>query len=436
MSRTIGVGVIGFGTVGAGTIEILMKNGDLIQRHTGFRIELKRVADLDTETDRGVTLPPGILITDAKALIADPEVDIVVELMGGYEPAATFIREALNNGKYVVTANKALLATQGWELFETADKNGVSIGFEASVGGGIPVLRSIREGLCTNNLNSIHGILNGTANYILSRMTLEELAFEEVLKEAQQKGYAEADPSFDVKGIDAAHKIAILSSMAFGVKIPFDKISTMGITEIEQLDVKHARELGLVIKLLAISQWQAGELEIRVEPVMIPETHLLAKVNGVYNAVHVMGDFVGSTLYYGKGAGRRPTGSAVVGDIIAIARQLTKGEAYDIPPLGFPLSSFQPAVLKDSEEVKGIFYLRMMTADQPGVLSRISGILGENGISLSSVIQKGEKQEPVAIVMVTHETTQRQIHNALRIIDDLEIIRRPTLALHIEMDLK
>lgn len=436
MNKTVGVGVIGFGTVGAGTIEILLKNSDLIQKHTGFPIELKKVADLDIKTDRGIALPTGILSTDSKALIADPEVDIVVELIGGYEPAATFIREALNNGKYVVTANKALLATQGWELFEAAEKNGVSIGFEASVGGGIPILRSIREGLCANNLHSIHGILNGTANYILSRMSLENMDFEDVLKEAQQKGYAEADPSFDVKGIDAAHKIALLSTLAFGVKIPFDKISIMGITDIEQLDVKHARELGLVIKLLAISQWQNGELEIRVQPVMIPESHMLAKVNGVYNAVHVTGDFVGSTLYYGKGAGMSPTGSAVVGDIIAIARQLAKDEAYNIPPLGYPLSDFRPAPLKDSAAVRGIYYLRMMTADQPGVLSRISGILGENGISLASVIQKGEKQEPVAIVMVTHKTTQRQINNALRIIDELEIIRRPTLALHIEMDLK
>ncbi len=436
MREHIGVGIIGFGTVGAGTARILLENRDLMYERTGFYLDLKKIADLDLETDRGIKVDPAILTRDANALIDDPEVDIVVELIGGYEPAATFIKEALNRGKYVVTANKALLATRGWELLEQAEASGTSIAFEASVGGGIPVLRSVREGLCANHIQSIHGILNGTANYILTRMSDEGMDFQEVLKEAQQKGYAEADPSFDVDGIDTAHKIAILCSMAFGVRVPFEAIPIRGIREIRQLDVLYARELGLVIKLLAVGRWQEGKLEIRVHPVMIPESHLLAKVKGVYNAVHVIGDFVGSTLYYGKGAGMLPTGSAVVSDIVSIARQLARGAAYTIPPLGYPLSSFQDAAIRDTREVKGAYYLRMMTRDQPGVLSRISGILGENGISLASVIQKGKGEEPVAIVMVTHETTWRQIEDALKTIDQLDVVMEPTLALHIELDLK
>lgn len=436
MKGHIGIGVIGFGTVGVGTVRILKENRELIHSRTGLYLDVKRIADIDLKRDRGISIDPDILINDADALIADPEVDIVVELIGGYEPAATFIKGALRHGKYVVTANKALLATRGWELFEAANENGTTIAFEASVGGGIPILRSLREGLCANRFRSIHGILNGTANYILSRMSASDMDFIDALKEAQQKGYAESDPSFDVEGIDAAHKIAILSTMAFGVRIPFDGIAIKGISEISQLDVLHARELGLVIKLLAIGRWEDGELEIRVHPVMIPESHMLAKVNGVYNAVHVIGDFVGSTLYYGKGAGMLPTGSSVVSDIISIARQLAKGITYDIPPLGYPLQVFRDAAIRDASKVKGAYYLRMKTVDKPGVLSKISGVLGENGISLASVIQKGEGEEPVAIVMVTHETTQRQIDEALKKIDQLSVVMEPTLALHIEMDLK
>jgi len=434
--ENIGIGIIGFGTVGSGTIRILQENRGLIHSRTGLYLDVKRIADLDLKTDRGIPIDPAVLTNDARALIADPEVDIVVELIGGYEPAATFIKEALAQGKYVVTANKALLATRGWELFEAANKSKATLAFEASVGGGIPILRSIREGLCANKFLSIHGILNGTANYILSRMSTSGMDFEDALKEAQQKGYAEVDPSFDVDGIDAAHKIAILSTMAFGVRISFDAISIKGIRGISQLDVLHARELGLVIKLLAVGRWDDGELEIRVHPVMIPETHMLAKVNGVYNAIHVIGDFVGSTLYYGKGAGMLPTGSAVVSDIAAIARHLAKGDMYEIPPLGYPLEAFQDAVIRDAKEGRGVYYLRMKTVDRPGVLSKISGILGEKGISLASVMQKGEGEEPVDIVMVTHETTQRQIDEALKSIDHLSVVMEPTLALHIEMDLK
>ncbi len=436
MKEHVGVGIIGFGTVGAGTVRILLQNRELIRERTGFYLDVRKIADLDLETDRGIEIEPGILTRDARELMADPSVDIVVELIGGYEPAATFVKEALSRRKYVVTANKALLATRGWELFEAAEANGVSIAFEASVGGGIPVLRSIREGLCANRFQSIHGILNGTANYILTRMSDEGMDFNEALKEAQAKGYAEADPSFDVDGIDTAHKIAILCEMAFGVRVPFAAIPVKGIRDIRPLDVLYARELGLVIKLLAVGRWQEGKLEIRVHPVMIPESHLLAKVKGVYNAIHVIGDFVGSTLYYGKGAGMWPTGSAVVSDIVSIARQLSRNRAYDIPPLGYPLAAFRDAVLRDASEVKGAYYLRMMTVDRPGVLSKISGILGENGISLASVIQKGEGEEPVAIVMVTHETTWRQIDDALKTIDRLEVVMEPTLALHIELDLK
>jgi len=436
VTEHIGIGVIGFGTVGAGTIRILLENRELLHQRTGFYLDVVRVADLDLETDRGISLDPSVLTKDAAALIADPKVDIVVELIGGYEPAATFIKEALKQGKYVVTANKALLATRGWELFETAEESGATIAFEASVGGGIPILRSVREGLCANRFVSIHGILNGTANYILSQMSSEGMDFEDALKKAQQKGYAEADPSFDVEGVDAAHKITILSTMAFGVRVPFESVSVKGIREISQLDILHARELGLVIKLLAVGRWEEGTLEIRVNPVMIPESHLLAKVNGVYNAIHVIGDFVGSTLYYGKGAGMFPTGSAVVSDIVAIARQIAKERPYEVPPLGYPLSSFKEARLKDVKEVKGTYYLRMMTVDRPGVLSKISGVLGEKGISLSSVIQKGRGEEPVAIVMVTHETTQQQIDDALKVINRMDVLMEPALALHIEKDLE
>ncbi len=436
MKDHVGIGIIGFGTVGAGTVKILQENRELIHERTNLYLDIRKIADLDIETDRGIPVDPAVLTRDAEEVIHDPDVDIMVELIGGYEPAARFIKESLRHGKYVVTANKALLATRGWELFETADENGTNIAFEASVGGGIPILRSVREGLCANQFQSIHGILNGTANYILTRMDEAEMDFEEALSEAQAKGYAEADPSYDVDGIDTAHKIAILSTLAFGVRVPFDAIPVKGIRSISQLDVRYAHALGLVIKLLAVGRWQDGELEIRVHPVMIPEHHLLAKVKGVYNAIHVIGDFVGSTLYYGKGAGMFPTGSAVVSDIISIARQLSQGCTYNLPPLGYPPPAFREAIIQDASEVKGAFYLRMMTVDRPGVLSKISGILGENGISLSSVIQKGKGEEPVAIVMVTHDTTWRQVDAALKIIDQLDVVMKPTLALHIEQDLK
>jgi len=320
--KEINVGLIGFGTVGAGVAKILLNNAGLIEKRMGAKLTLKRVADLDLTSDRGVKLKKGILTRSAEEVINDPEIRIVMELIGGFEPAKTFILKAIRNGKHIVTANKALLGLHGDEIFREADRFGVDVNFEASVGGGIPLIRSIKEGLVANRIQSIFGILNGTSNYILSKMTDEGGNFKHVLKEAQAKGYAEADPTYDVEGIDAAHKLSILIRLAFGTSLRFNDIFIGGISEITPLDIEFSGEFGYRIKLLGISKIDGGKIEARVHPTMIPERHLLSTVNGVFNAIYIQGDAVGPTLFYGQGAGQMATGSAVVSDLVELGRNI------------------------------------------------------------------------------------------------------------------
>jgi homoserine dehydrogenase len=436
--KEVKVGLIGFGTVGSGVVKILQKNSKLIEKRMGAKIILKRVADIDIKTDRGVKLKPGVLTTKVNEVIKDPEIDIVMELMGGIEPTKTFILKAIQNKKHIVTANKALLALHGDQIFRAAHRFGVDVNFEASVGGGIPLIRSIKEGLVANRIHSIFGILNGTSNYILSKMTDEGRSFKEVLKEAQERGYAEADPTYDIEGIDAAHKLAILIRLAFGTSIQFKEIFIGGISEITPLDIQFSREFGYRIKLLAITKIDGGKIEARVHPTMIPESHLLSTVEGVFNAIYIRGDATGPTLFYGQGAGQMPTGSAVVSDVVELGRNLlVQAHGRRVPLLSFHESAIEEIPLKKMEEVVMPFYMRFSALDRPGVLSTISGILGKNGISIASVIQKGRQVNgAVPIVMMTHEAKEENAHRALREIDRLHVILGKTMVIRVENELE
>jgi homoserine dehydrogenase len=436
--REIRVGMIGFGTVGSGVVKILQENANLIERRVGGKITLRRIADIDVETDRGVKLKPGVLTPKAEEVLEDPEIDIVMELMGGTEPAKTFILKAIQNRKHVVTANKALLALHGDEIFRAARRYGVDVNFEASVGGGIPVIRSVKEGLVANRIQSIFGILNGTSNYILSKMTDEGRNFSDVLKEAQAKGYAEADPTYDVEGVDAAHKLAILIRLAFGTPFRFKDVFINGISEITAHDIQFAREFGYRIKLLAIAKMDQGKLEARVHPTMIPEHHLLSTVDSVFNAIYIKGDAVGPTLFYGQGAGKMPTGSAVVSDVVELGRNLLiQAKGNRVPMLSFQGSSIERVPLKKMDEVVLPYYMRFAAMDQPGVLSKISGILGKNRISISAVIQKGRKiKGAVPVVMMTHEAKEKNVHRALQEIGRLNAILGKTMLIRVENELK
>ena len=436
--KEIKVGLIGFGTVGSGVGRILQKNSKLIEKRMGAKLTLKRIADIDLETDRGVKLKPGVLTRRAEDVIKDPEIDIVMELMGGIEPAKTFILKAIRNKKHIVTANKALLALHGDEIFREAHRFGVDVNFEASVGGGIPLIRSIKEGLVANRIHSIFGILNGTSNYILSKMTDEGRNFKEVLKEAQEKGYAEADPTYDIEGIDAAHKLAILIRLAFGTPFQFKEIFIGGISEITPLDIQFGREFGYRIKLLAIAKIDKGKIEARVHPTMIPESHLLSTVEGVFNAIYIKGDAVGPTLFYGQGAGQMPTGSAVVSDLVELGRNvLTRASGRRVPLLSFQESAIEKIPLKKMDDVVMPFYMRFSALDRPRVLSKISGILGKNDISISAVIQKGRQVNgAVPIVMMTHEAKEKNVHRALKEIDQLGVILGKTMFIRVENELE
>jgi len=436
--REIKVGLIGFGTVGAGVARILQKNSKLIEKRMGTEVILRRVADIDLKTDRGVKLKPGVLTRSAEELIKDPEIDIVMELIGGIEPAKTYILEAIRNKKHIITANKALLALHGDEIFREAYRFGVDVNFEASVGGGIPLIRSIKEGLVANRIQSIFGILNGTSNYILTKMTNEGKNFKEVLKEAQGKGYAEANPTYDIEGVDAAHKLAILIRLAFGTPIRFEEIFISGISEITPLDIQFGREFGYRIKLLAIAKIDEGKIEARVHPTLIPEEHLLSTVEGVFNAIYIKGDAIGPTLFYGQGAGQMPTGSAVVSDLVELGRNLLiQAKGRRVPLLSFQESAIQRISLKKMEDVVMPFYMRFSALDRPGVLSKISGILGKNDISIASVIQKGRQiRGAVPVVMMTHEAKEKNVHRALKEIDQLGVILGKTMFLRVENELE
>ncbi len=427
----INVGVIGFGTVGSGTVRILLENKETIKKKTGVELVLKRIADLDIETDRGINIPEGVLTTDATKILNDPEIDVVVELIGGINPAKDFILKAIQAGKHVVTANKALLATEGKEIFESACRKNVCLGFEASVAGGIPVIKVIKEGLTANNILSIYGIINGTSNYILTKMTREGVDFSTALKEAQERGYAEADPTFDIEGIDSAHKLTLMASLAFGIPLSYDSLYVEGISGITSMDIEFASALGYKIKLLAITKLINGEVELRVHPTMIPEDYLISKVDGVLNAVYVVGDAVGETLYYGRGAGDMPTGSAVVADIIDIARRIRDGVSGD-RDLRF-IGSETHLKVKPIGEIESMYYFRFTALDRPGVLSKISGILGEHQISIASVIQKGRKVgEAVPLVLLTHTARERNVQEAIAKIDRLDVVSDKTVVIRVE----
>ena len=433
MKTRIGVGLVGFGTVGAGVAKILVANRALIQRRVGVPVELVRVADLDIARDRGVSLPPGMLTTDLREVLDDPSVDIVLELIGGYDAAKRVILDAMARGKQVVTANKALLAVHGEEIFEAAARHRVDLGFEASVGGGIPVIRALTEGLAANTILSIYGIINGTSNYILSRMTSVGQGFKEVLAEAQRAGYAEADPTFDVAGIDSAHKLSIMVSLAYGTPVNFKDVYTEGISRITPLDITYAKEFGYTVKLLGIAKFSEGEVEARVHPTMIPSTSPVAHVEGVYNAIQLVGDAVNDIVLYGQGAGSMPTGSAVVSDVIDIARNLLKGASGRVPPASFQQDQRRPLRIRRMEEIVSLYYLRFMVLDRPGVLSQISGVLGRHGISISSVLQQGRKEgQTVPVVIMTHTSTERDVQASLREIDRMPFISEPTTLIRVE----
>jgi homoserine dehydrogenase len=426
----VDVGIIGFGTVGTGTVRILLENRELLKERLGFEINLRRIADLDIVRNRGITLPVGVLSTDVDALLNDPHIDIVVELIGGIRPAKDFILKAISNRKHVVTANKALLATAGNEIFTAAFQSGVEIGFEASVAGGIPIIKVIREGLVANRIKAVYGIINGTSNYILTKMTEENVEFSEALKEAQDLGYAEADPTLDIEGIDSAYKLAILASLSYGIPISYEDIYREGISQTSPQDIEFASELGYKVKLLAIAKESDSEIELRVHPTMLPREYLISKVDGSFNAIYVEGDATGSTLYYGRGAGDMPTGSAVVSDIVDIARNIRTNAIGRIPVI---IKTLKDVRIKRMDEVISKYYFRFSALDRPGVLSKISGILGNYNISIASVIQKGRRVgEAVPLVVLTHEAREKDVRQAIREIDQLPVVMDKTVFMRVE----
>jgi homoserine dehydrogenase len=437
----LGVGLIGFGTIGTGVVRVLQKNASLIAARLGFPLRLVRIADLDTERDRGVDLGALHFDSDAEALIDDPAVDIVVELIGGYTTARRLILRALERGKPVATANKALLAVHGKEIFDVGRAHGADVAFEASVGGGIPILRALREGLAANRILSVRGIINGTTNYVLTEMEKSGETFDTVLKRAQELGYAEADPSFDVDGIDAAHKITLLAAMAFGAELSAKEVPTEGIRAITGTDIESAEEFGYRIKLLGIAKLhgeESGEcIEVRVHPTMIPAGSLLAKVDGAMNAIAIHGDAVGPTLFYGAGAGEMPTASAVVGDLMELAREVRRGSKGRVAPLSFLPESLLPKPMLPLGELFGRCYLRFSALDRRGVLAHITGALGSHGVSIESVLQKGRGHpgESVPIVVLTHPVRESAVRSALETIDASGELTEPTRLIRIEEDL-
>ena len=426
MEETVNIGLIGFGTIGSGVVATLNQNLPLLESKVNKKVNLKRIVDLDITTDRGVEVKPGVLSTTVDDILEDEEIDIVIELVGGYQPALNFILRAMDNGKHVVTANKALLAKHWQEITASAQANGVRVSFEASVGGGIPLLAPLNDGLAANNIQTIYGIINGTANYILTKMAAEGLDFDTVLKEAQEMGYAEADPTFDIEGHDTAQKLIILSILGFGTYVEQDKFHVEGITRITPDDILFAREeLESVIKLLAIAHIDNGELEIRVHPTLVPETHLLASVNDVYNAVYLVGDVVGPVLMYGAGAGMMPTASAVVADCIDIIQDMER-------PVSYGPKETRVEKIKDICEVESKYYMRITALDQPGVLHSISGVLSDLDISIESVSQKkADEGEAVPIFMVTHHATEHNVQEALQLIDQMDFVKEETVLIRL-----
>ncbi len=428
----IRVGLLGLGTVGSGVARVLYSHREELEEKIGAPIVLSAVVDLDiTNPRKGLVLGELPLTTDPARVLDDPVVDIVVELIGGLEPARSFILRALANGKHVVTANKALLATHGEELYAAARRQGRMLSFEAAVAGGIPLIRSVKEGLVANRITSLYGIVNGTSNYILSKMTDEGQEFSRVLAEAQAKGYAEADPTYDVEGIDSAHKLQILATLAFRTSVKLEDIYVEGISKITAEDITFAREMGFRIKLLAVAKAVSGQLELRVHPTMIPEDSPLAAVSGVFNAVFLSGDVVSDLMFYGRGAGQMPTASSVWADIVEIARRLAAGQAA--VPQDLPVLGRKPLALKPMEEINSAYYLCVSAMDQPAVLAQIAGILGKHEISIASVIQKVRRHaKAVPVVMMTHEAQEGNMQRALQEIDALLVVAAGSRMIRVE----
>jgi homoserine dehydrogenase len=434
--KEINVGLLGLGTVGTGVVRLLQQNLSPIQEKLGAKLTLKRIAVRDTKKDRGVSLEPGILTDDFASVLADPEISIIVELIGGYSPAREYVLTAIENGKHVVTANKALLALHGEVIYAAASRKGVEVRYEAAVGGGIPVLSAIKGNMAANRFWTVFGILNGTCNYILTRMTREGADFATVLKNAQELGYAEADPTFDIEGIDTAHKLCLLVTLCFGTRVDFKDVHTEGIGSISALDIDFARRFGYRIKLLAIGKRDGERVEARVQPTMVPIDDPLAGIEGVYNAIRVTGDYVGTVMFSGRGAGMEPTASAVVGDIMAIARNILVGVGRRSAPLGFLDEKIISLPMKPVGETVSKFYLRFSVPDKPGMLAKIAGALGENGVSIKSMIQTAQRQgEAVPVVIVTHEAREMDVRKALEMIEALEITAEKTRLLRIEDNL-
>ena len=431
--KEIGVGLLGFGTIGAGVVKLMGQNASLIEEKLGTRLRLRKVADRDITTDRGVVVEPGVLTQNVDEVLSDPKISVIIELIGGYTVAKEFILKAIENGKHIVTANKALLAVHGEEIYAAAARKGVEVRYEAAVGGGIPVLSAIKGNMAANNFGTVLGILNGTCNYILTKMTQEGADFSDVLKKAQELGYAEANPTFDIEGVDTAHKLAILVTLCFGTRVNFDDIYTEGISAISAIDINYAKEFGFKIKLLAIGKMDGDRVEARVHPTMIPLNYPLADVDGVFNAIRLTGDFVDTVMFYGRGAGMEPTASAIVGDVMAIARNLMVGVGRRSAPLGYLDTKLKNLEIKPIGEIIGKYYLRFSALDKPGVLARIAGVLGKNEISIESMIQSARiAGETVPIVIMTHEAPESGIRSALEEIDSFDFIYEKSKLIRIE----
>jgi homoserine dehydrogenase len=433
--KPVNVGLLGLGTVGGGTVSVLTRNSDEIARRAGRGIRISHAAAKDYNPDLIKGLDQiGKISDDAFAVVNDPEVEIVIELIGGYSPAKELVLQAIENGKHVVTANKALIAMHGNEIFAAAQAKGVTVAFEAGVAGGIPIIKAVREGLAANQIEWIAGIINGTCNFILTEMRDKGRDFDDVLKEAQALGYAEADPTFDVEGIDAAHKLTILGSIAFGMPLQFDKTYTEGITKIEQQDVLYAGELGYRIKHLGVTRKTDAGIEQRVHPTLIPERRLIANVDGVMNAVLVMSDAVGPTLYYGAGAGSEPTASAVVADVVDVVRALTTDPGNRVPHLAFQPGALSDIKILPMEETVTAYYLRMNAIDKPGVLADITQILGDSGISIEAILQKEPAPDAshVPIIFLTQRIKEKNMNDAIAQIEELDTIDGEVMRIRME----
>ena len=431
--KPVNIGILGLGTVGKGAVEVLQNNAAEISRRLGREVNIFMVSSRDTEKARSICPPQTLITNDPFEVVRHPEVDIVAELFGGTDLARQLVLEALQQGKHVVTANKKLLAEYGNEIFALAEQNNLMVQFEAAVAGGIPIIKALREGLAANNIQSIAGIINGTSNFILTEMREKGSAFADVLKEAQALGYAEADPTFDIEGHDAGHKITIMSALAFGTPVNFEACYLEGISRLESRDIQYAEELGYRIKLLGITRKTEAGIELRVHPTLVPESRLIANVNGVMNAVRVDANMVGETLYYGPGAGALPTASSVVADIIDISRLITADSGNRVPHLAFQPSQVQEQRILPIDEITSSYYLRVQVEDKPGVLGRIAGLLADENVSIEALIQKGVQDDSTPeIVILTHSTQEKKVKKAIAAIEALPFVYKPVVMIRME----